>query len=48
MKGERADYGKEILATLSQQLTQEYGNEFSGLSWVVSRLHSSGNSAAEN
>ncbi|RJQ14646.1 MAG: DUF1016 domain-containing protein [Nitrospiraceae bacterium] len=29
LKGERADYGKEILATLSQQLTQEYGNGFS-------------------
>jgi hypothetical protein len=24
----RADYGKEIIATLSQQLTQEYGREF--------------------
>ncbi len=29
LKGERADYGKEILATLSQQLAQEYGNGFS-------------------
>ena len=27
--GERAEYGKEILATLSQQLMQEYGNGFS-------------------
>ena len=24
LKGDRADYGKEILATLSQQLTQEF------------------------
>lgn len=29
LKGERAGYGKEILATLSQQLMQEYGNGFS-------------------
>ena len=29
LKGERADYGKEILATLSQQLSREYGNGFS-------------------
>jgi predicted nuclease of restriction endonuclease-like (RecB) superfamily len=29
LKGSRADYGKEILATLSQQLTIEYGNGFS-------------------
>jgi predicted nuclease of restriction endonuclease-like (RecB) superfamily len=29
LKGDRADYGKEILATLSQQLTQEFGAGFS-------------------
>ena len=29
MKGKRAEYGKEILATLSQELTKEYGNGFS-------------------
>lgn len=29
LKGVRADYGKEILATLSQQLVNEYGNGFS-------------------
>lgn len=29
LKGERAEYGKEILATLSQQLTQDYGSGFS-------------------
>jgi predicted nuclease of restriction endonuclease-like (RecB) superfamily len=29
LKGERGDYGKEILATLSQQLSREYGNGFS-------------------
>lgn len=29
LKGNRADYGKEILATLSQQLTQEFGTGFS-------------------
>ena len=29
LRGERAEYGKEILATLSQQLMQEYGNGFS-------------------
>lgn len=29
LKGERADYGKEILATLSQQLVADYGNGFS-------------------
>jgi predicted nuclease of restriction endonuclease-like (RecB) superfamily len=29
LKGGRADYGKEILATLSQQLSEEYGNGFS-------------------
>ena len=28
LKGERADYGKRILATLSQGLMQEYGNSF--------------------
>ena len=29
LRGKRAEYGKEILATLSQQLMQEYGNGFS-------------------
>ncbi len=29
LKGERADYGKEILATLSQQLTAEFGAGYS-------------------
>jgi hypothetical protein len=29
LKGARADYGKQILATLSQQLVNEYGNGFS-------------------
>jgi len=29
LKEKRADYGKEILATLSQELTKEYGNGFS-------------------
>lgn len=29
LKGERADYGKQILATLSQQLVSEYGAGFS-------------------
>lgn len=29
LQGERAEYGKEILATLSQQLMAEYGNGFS-------------------
>lgn len=29
LKGERAEYGKEILATLSQQLTKDYGSGFS-------------------
>ncbi len=29
LKGERAEYGKEILATLSQQLTKDYGRGFS-------------------
>ena len=29
LRGERADYGKEILATLSQQLVADYGNGFS-------------------
>ncbi len=29
LKGKRADYGKQILATLSQKLTQDYGNGFS-------------------
>jgi|GEM_PF-2094433 len=28
-EGQRADYGKQILATLSQELTQDYGNGFS-------------------
>jgi len=28
LKGERAKYGEEILATLSQQLTEEYGRRF--------------------
>jgi hypothetical protein len=29
LKGDRADYGKEILATLSQELSGSYGNGFS-------------------
>jgi len=29
LRGERAEYGKEILATLSRQLVQEFGNGFS-------------------
>ncbi|MDY6903568.1 MAG: PDDEXK nuclease domain-containing protein [Thermodesulfobacteriota bacterium] len=29
LQGERAEYGQEILATLSQQLMKEYGNGFS-------------------
>lgn len=29
LKGKRADYGDQILATLSQELTQDYGNGFS-------------------
>jgi len=29
LKGKRADYGKQILATLSQELSQDYGNGFS-------------------
>ena len=29
LKGERADYGKAILATLSQQLTTEFGRGYS-------------------
>jgi predicted nuclease of restriction endonuclease-like (RecB) superfamily len=29
LKGERADYGKEILATLSQELARDYGRGFS-------------------
>ena len=29
LKGKRADYGKQILATLSQELTQDYGSGFS-------------------
>jgi len=29
LKEKRAEYGKEIVATLSQQLTKEYGNGFS-------------------
>ncbi len=29
LKNERADYGKQIVATLSQQLTEEYGKGFS-------------------
>lgn len=29
LKGGKANYGKEILATLSQQLSREYGNGFS-------------------
>ena len=29
LKGERADYGKQILATLSQELAQDYGRGFS-------------------
>ena len=28
LKGKRADYGKKIVATLSQELTKEYGNGF--------------------
>ena len=28
LKGERAEYGKEILATLSQELVRDYGNGF--------------------
>ena len=29
LQGERAEYGKQIVATLSQQLTSEYGRGFS-------------------
>jgi len=29
LKGERAEYGKEIVSTLSRQLVMEYGNNFS-------------------
>jgi hypothetical protein len=29
LKGERAEYGEQILATLSQELVQDYGNGFS-------------------
>ena len=29
LEGDRADYGKRILATLSQELSQSYGNGFS-------------------
>ena len=29
LQGERAEYGKQIVATLSQQLTEEYGTGFS-------------------
>jgi len=29
LKGERADYGRQILATLSQELTRDYGRGFS-------------------
>ena len=29
LKGDRAEYGKQIVATLSHQLTQEYGKGFS-------------------
>ena len=29
LKGGRADYGKQILATLSQELVREYGRGFS-------------------
>ena len=29
LKGQRADYGKEIVATLSQQLTAEFGRGYS-------------------
>ena len=29
LKGKRAEYGKEILATVSQQLSREYGNGYS-------------------
>lgn len=28
LKGKRGDYGKQILATLSQELTREYGGSF--------------------
>ena len=28
LKGKRADYGKQILATLSQELSQDYGDGF--------------------
>ncbi|PKQ27860.1 MAG: hypothetical protein CVT63_05745 [Candidatus Anoxymicrobium japonicum] len=28
LKGKRADYGKQIFATLSQELTREYGGSF--------------------
>lgn len=29
LKGKRADYGKQILATLSQELARDYGDGFS-------------------
>ena len=29
LKGRRAEYGKEILATVSQKLSREYGNGYS-------------------
>ncbi len=29
LKNKRADYGKQVVSTLSQQLTEEYGNGFS-------------------
>lgn len=29
LKGKRGDYGKQILATLSQELTRDYGEGFS-------------------
>ena len=29
LKEKRADYGKEIVTTLSRQLTDDYGNNFS-------------------
>ena len=29
LKGERAEYGKEIVVSLSRQLVSEYGNSFS-------------------
>jgi len=29
LKGDRADYGKQILATLSQELSKSYGSGFS-------------------